>query len=119
MYGGEILAGRGNEVRFVTDIPRQFGAWDIDVSYPDEGLEVVAEREPEIVEQGPLRAALRVVRRHDNIEIVQDYRLAARSRVLEICTRVRWRGRRRFLRAVFPFEIRTLQVWTVTAFVSF
>src|SRR5260370_41293036 len=115
MYGGEILAGRGNEVRFVTDIPRQFGAWDIDVSYPDEGLEVVAEREPEIVEQGPLRAALRVVRRHDNIEIVQDYRLATRSRVLEIYTRVRWRGRRRFLRTHFPCDILTHEARPETA----
>ncbi|HXM26989.1 MAG TPA: glycoside hydrolase family 38 C-terminal domain-containing protein [Chthoniobacterales bacterium] len=116
IYGREILADRGNQIWLFTDIPRQFDAWDIDVSYPDEGLEVVAEREPEIVEQGPLRAALRVVRRHDNIEIVQDYRLATRSRVLEICTRVRWRGRRRFLRAVFPFEIRTHEVWAETAF---
>src|SRR5260221_14193251 len=99
-------------------MPRQFDAWDIDVSYPDEGLEVVAEREPEIVEQGPLRAALRVVRRHDNIEIVQDYRLATRSRVLEIYTRVRWRGRRRFLRALLPFEIRMHGVWAETAFGS-
>lgn len=116
IYGREILADRGNQLWLFTDIPRQFDAWDIDVSYPDEGLEVVAEREPEIVEQGPLRAALRVVRRHDNIEIVQDYRLATRSRVLEIYTRVRWRGRRRFLRALFPFEIRTHEVWAETAF---
>jgi alpha-mannosidase len=106
IYGREILADRGNQLWLFTDIPRQFDAWDIDLSYPDEGLEVVAEGEPEIVEQGPLRAALRVVRRHDTIEIVQDYRLATHSRVLEICTRVRWRGRRRFMRALFPFYIR-------------
>ena len=112
----EVLADRGNQLWLFTDIPRQFDAWDIDFSYADEGLELVAEHPPEIIESGPLRAALRVVRRHDNIEIVQDYRLTKQSRVLEIHTRVRWRGRRRFLRALFPFEIRTHEIWAETAF---
>jgi alpha-mannosidase len=112
----EVLADRGNQLWLFTDIPRQFDAWDIDFSYGDEGRELVAEHPPEIIEHGPLRAALRVVRRHDNIEIVQDYRLATQSRVLEIHTRVRWRGRRRFLRALFPFEIRTHEIWAETAF---
>jgi alpha-mannosidase len=112
----EVLADRGNQLWLFTDIPRQFDAWDIDFSYADEGLELVAEDQPEIIEHGPLRAALRVVRRHDNIEIVQDYRLTTQSRVLEIHTRVRWRGRRRFLRAFFPLEIRTHEIWAETAF---
>ena len=112
----EVLADRGNQLWLFTDIPRQFDAWDIDFSYADEGLELVAEDQPEIIEHGPLRAALRVVRRHDNIEIVQDYRLTTESRVLEIHTRVRWRGRRRFLRAFFPLEIRTHEIWAETAF---
>jgi alpha-mannosidase len=112
----EVLADRGNQLWLFTDIPRQFDAWDVDLSYADEGVELVAEDEPEIIEQGPLRAALRIVRRHDNIEIVQDYRLTRHSRVLEIHTRVRWQGRRRFLRAFFPFEIRTHEVWAETAF---
>jgi alpha-mannosidase len=112
----EVLADRGNQLWLFTDIPRQFDAWDIDFSYADEGVELVAERQPEIVEQGPLRAALRVVRRHDNIEIVQDYRLTVHSRVLEIHNQVRWRGRRRFLRALFPFEIRSHEIWAETAF---
>ena len=112
----EVLADRGNQLWLFTDMPRQFDAWDIDFSYADEGLEIVAEHPPEIIEHGPLRAALRVVRRHDNIEIVQDYRLTTQSRVLEIHTRVRWRGRRRFLRALFPLAIRTHEIWAETAF---
>jgi alpha-mannosidase len=116
IYRREVLADRANQLWLFTDIPRQFDAWDIDVSYADEGVELVAEDRPEIIEQGPLRATLRVVRRHENTEIVQDYRLAINSRVLEIHTRVRWRGRRRFLRALFPFKIRSHEVWAETAF---
>jgi alpha-mannosidase len=116
LCGREILADRGNQLWLFTDIPRQFDAWDVDVSYADEGVELLAESEPELIEQGPLRATLRVIRRHDNIEIVQDYRLRGHSRLVEIYTRVRWRGRRRLLRALFPFAIKTHEVWAETAF---
>jgi alpha-mannosidase len=115
-YGREILAGRGNQLWLFVDIPRQFDAWDLDVSYPSEGTELVAERVPEIVESGPCRGALRVFRRYDNIDIVQDYRLMKGSRVIEIYTRIRWHGRRRLLRALFPLAIRSHEVWAETAF---
>jgi alpha-mannosidase len=115
-YGREVLADRANQLWLFTDIPRQFDAWDLDVSYTEEGLELLADSQAELVEQGPLRAAVRVRRRHDHIEIVQDYRLTAGLRLVEICTKVRWRGRRQLLRALFPLEIRTHEVWAETAF---
>jgi alpha-mannosidase len=112
----EILSDRGNQLWLFTDIPRQFDAWDIDASYVDEGVELLAIGPPEIVEEGPLRGAFRTVHRHDGIEIIQEYRLSAYSRVLEIVTRVKWHGRRRFLRAIFPLSIRSHEVWAETAF---
>jgi alpha-mannosidase len=115
-YGREVLADRANQLWLFTDIPRQFDAWDLDVSYTEEGIELLPDSQAELVEQGPLRAAVRVRRGHDHIEIVQDYRLTAGSRLVEICTKVRWRGRRRLLRALFPLEIRTHEVWAETAF---
>jgi len=112
----EVLAGRGNQLWLFTDIPRQFDAWDIDETYADEGTELLAVADPEIVEQGPIRAALRAVRRYEEIEIIQDYRLTAHSRRFEIATKVRWHGRRRLLRAIFSFAIHTHEVWSETAF---
>jgi alpha-mannosidase len=115
-FGREVLAGRGNQLWLFTDVPRQFDAWDIDASYSDEGTELVTTGEPEVVEQGPIRAALRVIRRHENIEIIQNYRLRADSRRFEIANKVKWHGRRRLLRAIFPFAIHTHEVWSETAF---
>jgi alpha-mannosidase len=112
----EVLAGRGNQLWLFTDIPRQFDAWDIDETYTDEGTELLAVADPEIVEQGPVRAALRVVRRYEEIEIIQDYRLTAHSRRFETATKVKWHGRRRLLRAIFPLAIHTHEVWSETAF---
>jgi alpha-mannosidase len=112
----EVLAGRGNQLWLFTDIPGQFDAWDMDASYTEEGTELLADSPAELVEQGPLRAALRVTRRHQNIEIVQTYRLRRLSRVLEIHNRIRWCGRRRLLRALFPLGIRTHEMWAETSF---
>jgi alpha-mannosidase len=112
----EILTDQGNQLWLYTDIPRQFDAWDIDASYSDEGIELLARGLPEIVESGPLRAALRVTRRHDGTEIVQTYRLKRHSRVLEIHNAVHWSGRRRLLRALFPVSIHTHEMWAETAF---
>ena len=112
----EVLAGRGNQLWLFTDVPRQFDAWDIDASFADEGTELLAGNAPELVEKGPLRAALRVSRRHDGIEIVQTYRLKRHSRILEIHNRVHWSGRRRLLRALFPLAIQTHEMWAETAF---
>jgi alpha-mannosidase len=114
--GREALADRGNQVWLFTDIPRQFDAWDIDASYSDEGMELLACNALELVERGPLRAALQVTRRHNAIEIVQTYRLRRFSRILEIHNKVRWCGRRRLLRALFPIEIRAHEIWAETAF---
>ena len=114
--GREVLAGRGNQLWLFTDIPRQFDAWDIDASYGDEGVEICCDTPPECVETGPLRGAIRVRRRHEQIEIIQDYRLTQGLRIVEIRTRVQWHGRRRFLRAVFPLDIRTHETWAETAF---
>jgi alpha-mannosidase len=112
----EILAGRGNQLWLYTDIPRQFDAWDIDASYDQEGIELCCETAPVCVENGPLRGAIRVRRVHEDIEIIQDYRLTRGTRMVEIQTRICWHGRRRFLRALFPLEIRTHETWAETAF---
>ena len=107
---------RVNQLWLFTDIPRQFEAWDIDASYMSEGLELRAKELPKQIESGPIRAAIRVSRQTDDIRIVQDYRLYSGERLLEIRTRAQWHGRRRFLRALFPINVRAHEGWTETAF---
>ena len=114
--GREALSDRGNQLWVFTDIPRQFDAWDIDASYTLEGSALTAGQAHQLVESGPLRGTLRVTRKFENSEIVQDYSLTCGSRQLVIRTRVRWHGRRRLLRALFPLQIRSHEFWTETAF---
>lgn len=112
----EAVVDRVNQLWLYTDIPRQFEAWDIDASYTSEGVELRATERPKQIESGPIRAAIRVSRQTDDIRIVQDYRLYSGERLLEIRTRARWHGRRRFLRALFPINVRAHEGWTETAF---
>ncbi|MGC8874982.1 MAG: alpha-mannosidase, partial [Chloroflexia bacterium] len=58
----QVLDARANQIWAYTDIPRDWDAWDIDASYEREGEEVPAESPPEVVEAGPARCGIRVVR---------------------------------------------------------
>jgi alpha-mannosidase len=115
-YGRQLLADRGNQLWIYTDIPRQFDAWDIDASYAREGAELTAISPPALIESGPVRATVQVIRRLNETEIVQEYRLYCSERILEVRTKAQWHGRRQFLRAIFPLYIRTHEGWTETAF---
>jgi alpha-mannosidase len=113
--GRETLAGRGNQIWAFTDIPRNWEAWDIDGSYTGEGQELLAER-IELVEAGPVRAGLRVLRRIGESVIEQTYWLWHNSRRLEIETKAQWQERRTLLRAFFVLKVRSHQAYFETAF---
>ncbi|MCP4382774.1 MAG: alpha-mannosidase, partial [Hyphomicrobiales bacterium] len=98
----EALSDRGNQFWAFVDKPRHYDAWDIDESYVDNGEEIVAIDEPAVVESGPHRAAVRVVRRFRDSEIVQTIRLWANSARLEFKTDIDWHQRRILLKVRFP-----------------
>jgi alpha-mannosidase len=102
----EVLDGRGNRLWAYVDKPREWDAWDVDEDYELEGEPLEAET-VEVVEDGPLRAAVRVGYRWRSSRIVQTYRLLAGSRRLDIKTWVEWREREVLLRALFPLNVRS------------
>src|SRR5215204_4881004 len=105
--GREVLDGRGNCLRVYADKPPNWDAWDIDEGYEGEGDEVPGASGVEVVEEGPLRGAVRVERRFCESRITQTYKLLAGSRRLDIETCVDWHERQVLLRALFPLEIRS------------
>jgi alpha-mannosidase len=103
--GREVLSGPGNALWAYADKPREWDAWDVDEDYALEGVELPPAESVEVVEGGPLRGAVRVVRRWRDSEVVQTYRLHAGSRRLEIWTEIDWRERPVLLRALFPLNV--------------
>ncbi len=103
----ECLAGRGNQIRAYVDKPRLFDAWDIEEDYIEESEEILATAPAEIVERGPHRAALKIVRKFRQSTITQTVRLWSNSPRIEFKTDIDWHERRILLKANFPLAIRT------------
>jgi alpha-mannosidase len=104
--GREVLAGRGNQLWAYVDKPRNWDAWDVEENYASQGEEIAASS-MQVVERGPHRAAIRIVRRFRDSEIVQTVRLWANSARIDIATDIDWHERRIFLKALFPLAVRS------------
>ncbi|MFO1143553.1 MAG: alpha-mannosidase [Amaricoccus sp.] len=104
--GREALADRGNQIWAYVDKPRNWDAWDLEDNYVDQGEELKASS-VELVEKGPHRAAIRVVRTFRDSTITQIYRLWANSARLDVATEIDWHERRFLLKARFPLAIRS------------
>ncbi len=114
--GRSVLSGRGNQLWAYTDIPRAWEAWDIDADYEQGKAELESVKPPSLIEVGPTRAAIEVVRRYKDARIKQRYQLWAGSRRLDIVTEVRWAGRRTMVRARFPLAVRSSSATVESAF---
>jgi alpha-mannosidase len=104
-HGRQVLTDRGNQLRAYVDKPRAWDAWDVDETYPAEGVEVAGDVTVEVVEAGPIRAAVRVARRWRSSTITQTYRLTTGSARIDIVTAIDWHERRVLLRARFPLAV--------------
>ena len=112
----EVLAGRGNQIWAYVDKPRTYDAWDIEEDYDRQGQEVSDVESIAIVENGPLRAAVRVIRTWRDSTIVQTYRLLACSKRIDIVTDIDWHERTTLIKARFPLAIHTREATYETMF---
>ena len=104
--GRSIFRERANQLWAYLDRPRAWDGWDVDERYPHEGFEVGNVASIEVIEEGPIRASVRVTRNWRSSTIVQTYRVTTGSARLDIETRIDWHERRVMLRAHFPLALR-------------
>ncbi|MGP1396087.1 MAG: alpha-mannosidase [Inquilinaceae bacterium] len=95
----------GNQLQAFEDRPICWDAWDIDPSFEDRQETVTGTHDLEIVETGPIRAAVRVTTRWRNSILTQTIRLAAHSRRIDFVTEVDWHETHTLLKAAFPTVI--------------
>ncbi|MGW3243730.1 alpha-mannosidase [Streptomyces sp. NPDC001070] len=103
----EVLApgARGNLLQLHPDHPNKWDAWDIDRHYRRRHTDLTAAESVELVEEGPLRAAVRVVRAFGGSRLVQELRLTTGSRRLDVLTDVDWHESEKVLKAAFPLDV--------------
>lgn len=106
--GREALEGYANKLMaYPADKPRNWDAWDIEEDYADRGEEIASLESLEVVEEGPHRVAVKLVRRYRASTITQWLSLAAGARRLDIRTTLDWHDRRVFLRTLTAVAVRS------------
>ncbi|MCX5496736.1 glycosyl hydrolase-related protein [Kaistia dalseonensis] len=106
--GREALEGRGNQLWvYPMDKPRNWDAWDLEDDYEAHGIELTEVESVEIVERGPHRAAVKIVKRFRDSTITQTYSLWANAGRIDIKTHLDWHDRRVLLRTLTPVAVRS------------
>ena len=101
--------GAANELVLYEDKPNSYDAWDIEVFYRDKPLvtdgEVVS---IDVIEQGPVRAVVRIVKTISKSTITQDVVLTAGSPRVDVVNTVDWGDEKDvLLRANFAMNVRS------------
>lgn len=99
---------RANVLQLHHDLPNHFDAWDVDQNTFERAVDQTAAESVEVVEAGPVRAAIRVTRRlGHHSTLTQEIRLSAGATRVEFVTEVDWQERHRFLKVAFPLDVRS------------
>jgi len=108
----ELIAdgATGNCFQLFDDHPNNYDAWDFDLHFEETPLALNAPATFTVLENGPLRAAIRVERDlTPTSRLVQEIRLEANSRRVDFVTHIDWHEANKLLKVAFPVEIRSTQ----------
>lgn len=103
----EVFTGEqpSNRLLIFEDIPHRESAWNIDVEYMNRCWPLDKAESVELVENTPVRAVVRTVRRFNLSTITQDIILARDARRIDFETHVDWRETERMLKAAFYADV--------------
>lgn len=105
--GIEYVQGSLNRLCMYQDINIDYDAWEMSSFYKEQSIELSGPVEIDVIEQGPLLAALEVKRMLHHSPMTQRIQLSCDSRRLDFITEVDWRETHKLLKAEFPVNIRT------------
>ena len=105
--GREALAPgqRGNLLQLHPDLPNQWDAWDVDAHYRRVHVDLDDAESVELLDEGPLLARVRVVRRFGASRVEQVLELAAGSARIDVHTEIDWQEDAKILKAAFPLDV--------------
>ena len=93
------------KLELFNDIPDNYPQWEIrykDIQSARATVSSAAEKK--VVEKGPARVTLRVKRKFEGSTFIQDIRLGAESRSVEIVNTIDWQSSETLLKAAFSFN---------------
>ncbi|HLV86251.1 MAG TPA: glycoside hydrolase family 38 C-terminal domain-containing protein [Candidatus Sulfotelmatobacter sp.] len=98
-----IAAGAcGNELIAFQDKPKDFDAWNIDADFEKVFTRLDMAESVKLIEQGPLRATIQIVRSWQNSKFVQNISLYAGLKRVDVANDIDWHESHLLLKAAFP-----------------
>ena len=94
--------GCGNQLIAFHDNPKEYDAWNIDANFEVGATPLEQAESVKLVEQGPLRATIRVTRSWQSSKFVQDITVYAGMNRVDIANDIDWHERHILLKAAFP-----------------
>jgi alpha-mannosidase len=105
--GCELIAGgkAGNRLVAFEDLPFNHAAWDIKAYYREKFWYVDDVQSAEVVECGPVRSVLRVVRKFRKSTIRQDFIFYPAGTRVDVDYEVDWRDKEICLKCSYPVDV--------------
>ena len=101
-----LLEGQvGNELRIYEDKPMMYDNWDIDIYYTEKSWPVLDGAACEWIENGPVRATLKVSKNVMDTVFVQKIHFYADTRRIDFETYVDWKMSQHLCKVHFPLDI--------------
>jgi len=94
--------GCGNELIAFRDTPKEYDAWNIDADFEKDFTRIDRTESVKLIEQGPLRATIRITRNWQNSKFVQDISLYAGLKRVDVSNDIDWHETHVLLKAAFP-----------------
>jgi alpha-mannosidase len=92
----------GNQLQTFKDLPKDYDAWNIDPGTLDHFTPIDKADSVELVEKGPLHAAIRVTRTWQSSKFVQEITLDAGADQVDVVNDIDWHETHVLLKAAFP-----------------
>ena len=105
--GGPSSSVCGNLLQAFRDKPKQWDAWNIDADFEKEHWDLDTADEVKLVENGPLRAVLRVKNHFQNSTFVRDITLTAGSPRVDVKMTAHWHEKHILLKVAVPVSAHT------------
>ena len=103
-----LRGGPGNELQLYHDWPFEFDAWELDYHERKDRIKLPAPDSIEVVESGPVRAAVEVRRRFGESSLTQRIVLWADKARVDFETEADWHESHKALKVAFPVDVRAM-----------
>ncbi|MFI3200531.1 MAG: glycoside hydrolase family 38 C-terminal domain-containing protein [Eubacteriales bacterium] len=98
---------KGNVLMTFEDKPHNYDAWDLNNYYTEKCWEISEVTSMEVVEEGPVRATLKISRQYLDSTIEQYISIGYSSAEILIRNEIEWKEKQVFMKAVFPIDVHT------------